>query len=234
MPKRRPPPNAPAVEAIETTPNACVSVGCVPPVSEACVPVGWVPPVSEACVPVAWVPLVSAVFETRVAVGCSHSTLAGSGLVHAPVVCGVSLVGQVLENSTRLSSTVVEVLSDVRSQVCSMSTSMVAVRLPLSLEYTSELVNTVESPVWEHVREESWRLSAVTLQWQRSWIMFVTAWLIVLRCCQWKKQTNNLILCGCRGGDSLSNDHTAFQGPFVSAMTLKHKHRKYSKTFPCK
>ena len=96
--------------------------------------------------------------------GVSHSTLASSGLVHTLVVCGVSLVGQVLENSTRLSSTVVEMLSDVRSQVCSMSTSMVAVRLPLSLEYTSELVNTVESPVWEHVREESWRLSAVMLQ----------------------------------------------------------------------
>ena len=151
MPKRRPPPNAPAVEAMETTPNPCVSVG-------------WVPPVSEECVPVSCVPLVSAVFETCVAVGCSHSTLAGSGLVHIPVVCGVSLVGQVLENSTRLSSTVVEVLSDVRSQVCSMSTSMLAVVLPLSLEYTSELVNTVESPVWEHVREESWRLSAVMLQ----------------------------------------------------------------------
>jgi len=97
-------------------------------------------------------------------VGCSHSTLGDSGLVHAPLVCGVSLVGQVLENSTRLSSTVVEVLSDVRSQVCSMSTSMLAVVLPLSLEYTSELVNTVESPVWEHVREESWRRSAVMLQ----------------------------------------------------------------------
>ena len=99
--------------------------------------------------------------ETR---GVSYSTRAGSGLAHAPVVCGVSLVGQVLENSTRLSSAVVEMLSDVRSQVCSMSTSMLAVVLPLSLEYTSELVNTVESPVWEHVREESWRLPAVTLQ----------------------------------------------------------------------
>ena len=56
MPTRRPPPNAPAVEAIATTPNACVAVGVV------------------------------------------HSTLGGSGLVHAPVLCGVSLVGQVLEN----------------------------------------------------------------------------------------------------------------------------------------
>ena len=149
MPKRRPPPNAPAVEAMETTPNPCVPVGCVPPVSEACVPIGWVP-------------LVSAMFETRV--GCSPSTLGDSGLVHTPLVCGVSLVGQVLENSTRLSSTVVEMLSDVRSQVCSMSTSMLAVVLPLSLEYTSELVNTVESLVWKHVREESWRLSAVMLQ----------------------------------------------------------------------
>ena len=121
--------------------------------------------------------------ETCVTVGCSHSTPGGSGLVHAPVVCGVSLVGQVFENWTRLSSTVVEMLSDVRSQVCSMSTSMLAVMLPSSLEYTSELVKTVESPVWEHAREESWRLSAVMLQWQRSWIMVITARLILLVCC---------------------------------------------------
>ena len=151
MPTRRPPMNPPAI-APPSVSETCATVGCVTPV------------VAEVCV----------------VVGISHSTLGGSGLVHAPVVCGVSLVGQVLENWTRLSSTVVEMLSDVRSQVCSMSTSMLAVMLPLSLEYTSELLKTVESPVWEHVREESWRLSAVMLQWQRSWIMFVTARLIVL------------------------------------------------------
>ena len=145
------------------------------------------PPVSEVC---ATVDCVTPVAEVCVAVGVSHSTLHESGLVHAPMVCGVSLVGQVLENWTRLSSTVVVMLSDVRSQVCIMSTSMLAVMLPLSLEYTSELVNTVESPVREHAREESWRLSAVMLQWQRSWIMFITARLIVLVCCEWKKKKN--------------------------------------------
>ena len=63
-------------------------------------------------------------------------SIAGGGgiLVHTPVVSVLSLVGQVLLNSTRLPSIAAEMLSDVRSQACSMSTSMPAVMLPLSLE----------------------------------------------------------------------------------------------------
>ena len=65
----------------------------------------------------------------------SQSILGGGGiLVHTPVVSVLGLVGQVLLNSTRLPSIATEMLSDVRSQACSMSTSMLAVMLPLSLE----------------------------------------------------------------------------------------------------